>query len=80
MCNSKEAKLATIQPMYFCPYCLGSALVQFWDAGASALCAQTRTWEGILEAEANLGNDTTKSVTGRSMVRFRVGAQHCSGL
>ena len=24
VCNSKEAKLATIQPMYFCPYCLGS--------------------------------------------------------
>ena len=27
MCNSKEAKLATVQPMYFCPHCLGSVLV-----------------------------------------------------
>ena len=26
-CNSKEAKLATIQPMPFCPYCLRSVLV-----------------------------------------------------
>ena len=29
MCTSKEAKLATFQPMYFCPYCLGSGLVKF---------------------------------------------------
>ena len=27
ICNSKEAKLATIHPMEFCPYCLGSVLV-----------------------------------------------------
>ena len=26
MCSSK-AKLATVQPMYFCPHCLGSVLV-----------------------------------------------------
>ena len=29
MCNSKETNFAIIQPMYFCPYCLGSALVEF---------------------------------------------------
>ena len=29
LCHSKEAKLATTQPMYFCPYCLGSVLVEF---------------------------------------------------
>ena len=29
MCNSKEAKRATFQPMYFCPCCLGSVLVYF---------------------------------------------------
>ena len=30
MCNSKQAKLATIEPMYFCPYFLGSALVYIY--------------------------------------------------
>ena len=27
MCSSKKAKIATFQPMYFCPHCLGSVLV-----------------------------------------------------
>ena len=29
MSNSKETNFAAIQPMYFCPYCLGSVLVEF---------------------------------------------------
>ena len=31
MCNPKEAKLAIVQPMYLCPYCLGSVLVQWFQ-------------------------------------------------